>query len=106
MLYKNVGRIRSRAKDTSHMLDIVDNLNDFDLPENSVLVSLEVVNMFPLLIINQVKAVKKLLSERESNNPPTEYIFEVLRLYLKCINSVFNDKNFMQTDGTAQGLRM
>ena len=47
MLYKNVGRIRSRTKDTSHMLDIVDNLNDFDLPENFVLVSFEVVNMFP-----------------------------------------------------------
>ena len=29
------------------MSDTVDNLNDFDLPENSVLVSFEVVNIFP-----------------------------------------------------------
>ena len=56
--------------------------------------------------MNQVKTVKKLFSERESNNPPTEYIFEALRLCLKCNNSVFNDKNFIQTDGTAQGLHM
>ena len=89
------------------MLDIVDNLNDFDLPENFVLVSFEVVNMFPSIDNESgIKAVKKLLSERESNNPPTEYIFGALRLCLKCNNSVVNGKNFIQTDGTAQGLHM
>ena len=33
-LYKKVERISSRIRDTSHMLDIIDNLNDSDLPEH------------------------------------------------------------------------
>ena len=46
VLYKEVERLPSRIKDTSHMLDIIDNLNDSDLPENSVLVSFDVVNIY------------------------------------------------------------
>ena len=97
----------SRIKDTSHMLDIIDNLNDSDLPENSVLVSFDVVNMFPSIDNESViKAVKKVLNDRESKNPPTERILEALRLCLECNNSVFNDKSFIQINGTAQGPHM
>ena len=53
-----------------------------------------------------IKAVKKVLNDRESKNPPTECIIEALRLCLECSNSVFNDKNFIHTDGTAQGSHM
>ena len=107
ILYKEVERIPSRIKDTSHMLDIIDNLNDSDLLENFLLVSFNVVNMFPSIDNESgIKAVKKVLNGRESKNPPTECILEALRLCLECNNSVFNDKNFIQTDGTAQGPHM
>ena len=107
ILYKEVERLPSRIKDTSHMLDIIDNLNDSDLPENSVLVSFDVVNMFPSIDNESgITAVKKVLNGRESKNPPTECILEALRLCLECNNSVFNDKNFIQTDGTARGPHM
>ena len=43
VLYIEVERILSRFQDTSHTLDIIDNLNDSYLPENSVLVSFDVV---------------------------------------------------------------
>ena len=67
VLYKEVEQIPSRIKDTSHMLDIIDNLNDSDLPENSALVSFDVVNMFPSIDNESgVKAVKKVLNDRES----------------------------------------
>ena len=107
VLYKEVERFQSRIKDTSRMLDIIDNLNDPDLPENSVLVSFDVVNMFPSIDNESgTKAVKKVLNDRGSKNPPTECILEALRLCLECNNSVFNDKNFTQTDGAAQGPHM
>ena len=108
VLGKEVERIPSRIKVTSHILDIIDNLNDSDLPENSVLVSFDVVNMFPSIDNESgIKAVKKVLNDRESKNPPTECILQaLLRLCLECNKSVFNDKNFIQTYGTAQGPHM
>ena len=107
VLYKEAERIPSRIKDTSHMFDIIDILNDSDLPENSLLVSFDVVNMFPSIDNESgIKAVKKVLDDSESKNSHTECILEALRLCLECDNSVFNDKHFIQTDGTAQGPHM
>ena len=86
------------------MLDITDNFNDSALSKTSVLVSFDVANMFPSIDNESgIKAVEKVLNDRELNNPPTEYVFEALRLCLECNNSVFNGKNFIETDGTAQG---
>ena len=104
VLCKEIEKIPSRIKDTSHMLDIIDSLNDSDLSENSVLVIFDVANMCPSIDNKSgIKAVKKVLNNRESKNPPTECILETLRICLECNNSVFNNKNFIQTDGTAQG---
>ena len=74
------------------MFDIIDNLSDSDLPENPVLVSIDNEST--------IKAAKKVLNDRESTNLPTERVLEALRLCLECNNSVFNDTNFIQTDGT------
>ena len=35
--------------------------------------------------------------------PPTAYIIEAHKLCLQCNNSIFNNKHFLQSDGTAQG---
>ena len=50
--------------------------------ENSVVVNFYVVNMF-LSTNNEsnIEAVKKALYDRESKNPPTKCILEVLRLF-------------------------
>ena len=78
------------------MLHIIDNLNDFALPENSVLVSFDVVNMFPSIDNKSgVTTVEKVLNDRESKNHPTECVLEALRRYLECSNSAFHDKNFV-----------
>ena len=67
VFYKEVERIPSRIKDTSHKLDIIGNLNDSHLPENSDLVSFDVVNMFPSIDNESgIKAVKRVLNDRES----------------------------------------
>ena len=63
-LCKKVEGIPSRIKDSSHMLDIIDHLNDSDLTENSALVSFDVVNMFPSIDNESgIKAVKKVLKD-------------------------------------------
>ena len=38
--------------------------------------------------------------------PPTQCIIEALELCLSCNNSVFNNTNYIQTDGKSQELQM
>ena len=64
VLCKEVNRNPFRIKNTDLMLDIIDSLNDSDLPENSVLVRFDVVHMFPS-IANESK-YDKVLNDRES----------------------------------------
>ena len=79
------------------MLDIIDNLNDPNLPDNSVLVSFDVVNMFPSIDNeSSVKSVKEMLDVRENKNPPTEYILEALRLCLDVIFLCLMTKTFFK----------
>ena len=42
-----IENMRSRIMNTSHLLSIVDELNHKGIPENTILVSFDVVNMFP-----------------------------------------------------------
>ena len=53
-----------------------------------------------------LQALKKALEAREEQFPPTLCIIEALELCLKCNNSIFNKKHFLQNDGTAQGPHM
>ena len=107
-LYKKVNKIGSRIKDTPDMLNIIDMINDCNiLTEDSVLVSFDIVNMFPSIRnVSGLEAVSEILENRETNFPPTECILQALKLCLECNNSVFNEKFFLQEDGTAMGPHM
>ena len=60
VLYDLASELPSRIKDTNHMLDIIDNLSSLDLPLNSVLVSFDIMNMFPNIDNNLgLSSVKK-----------------------------------------------
>ena len=97
----------SRIKDSNHLLDIIDNMNSMFLPANAILVSFDIVNMFPNIDNKSgLDAVKSVLLKRSTNTPPVECILEGLELCLTCNNSIFNNRNFLQTDGTAQGPHM
>ena len=54
----------------------------------------------------RITSVRKYLDERESKDLPTDCVIEALELCLSCNNSVFNNTNYLQTDGTAQGPHM
>ena len=81
--------------------------NSLDLPLNSILVSFDIINMFPNIDNNLgLYSVKKYLDLCSKNIPPTNCLLEALELCLSCNNSIFNNENYLQTDGTAQGPHM
>ena len=51
-------------------------------------------------------AVKSVLFKRSANTPPVECILEGSELCLTFDNSIFNKRNFLQTDGAMQGPHM
>ena len=107
-LFPEVLKIESRVQDTSEMLNFIDFLNDSNiLTENCTLVSFDIVNMFPSIDNDSgLQAVKNALEAREEQFPPALCIIEALELCLKCNNSIFNNKHFLQNDSTAQGPHM
>ena len=94
----------SRIKNTSHLLDIVDKINSDGLPEGALLVSFDIVNMFPS-IDNQtgIRIVREALDKRPVKVPSTECIIEGLEICLYNNNSTFANLNLLQTNGTATG---
>ena len=94
----------SRIRDTGHTLNIVDELNRSNLPCESTLVGFDIVNMLPS-IYNDVglKTVFKILDSRVNKFPPTQSVIEALELCLTCNNSIFNNKNYLQTMAQLKG---
>ena len=107
-LFPEVLKIESRVQDTSEMLNFIDFLNDSNiLTESCMLVSFDIVNMFPSIDNDcALQAVKNALEAREEQFAPALCIIEAFELCLKYNNSIFNKKHFLQNDGTAQGPHM
>ena len=54
-------------KDTAHLLNIIDNLNKNYIPDNYILVSFDIVNMFPSLDnVRVIVVVTSFLNMRET----------------------------------------
>ena len=84
------------------MLEIIDDTNNSNLNSNAILVSFDVVNMFPSVDNNMgIASGRKCLDEMECNDLPNDCVIDALELYLGCNNSVSNNTNYLQTDGTA-----
>ena len=108
-LYPIADNLPSKIKDTNKdtMLEIIDQLNEFNLTDNFVLVSFDAVNMFPSIDNRSgLESVKNILIANEFDMDSTQCIVETLEICLTCNNSKFNDQNFLQADGTAQGPQM
>ena len=89
------------------MSDIVDSISESVLADNHVLVSFDVVNMFPN-IDNKLglKSVKNVLLDNSFDLDSTQCIVDALEVCLTCNNSKFNHQNFLQKDDMAQGPQM
>ena len=58
-------KLESRIKDTAHLLQIIDEINDIGLPPNAKLFTLDIVNMFPSIDnYRGMEAVRKKLNSR------------------------------------------
>ena len=62
--------------------------------------------MFSSIDVSGSEAVSEILENRETNFPPVECILDALKLCLKCNNSVFNGKFYLQEDGTTMAPHM
>ena len=79
----------SRIKDSNHLLDIIDNIDSMFLRANTILVTFDIVNMFPNTENkSRLDAVKSVLLKSPTNTPPVECILEGLKLCLTCNNSI------------------
>ena len=87
------------------MLNFIDFLNDSNiLTENCMLVSFDKVNIFPSTDNESgLEVVKNALEANEEQFPHTLCITEAHELCVKCNNSIFNKKYFLQNDNTAPG---
>ena len=76
--------MQSRIKDTSHLLDIIDTLNEQAISHHTKLVSLDIVNMFPSIdnqrgiqavqdILN-IRAIKKTINRLRNRRSQTVFI--------------------------------
>ena len=90
------------------MLNFIDYVNKSNiLTEHCILVSFDIVNMFPSIYnLSGFEAVKNTLEARQEQIPPIDCIIGALKLCLESNNSVFSNKHFLQMDGTAQDSHM
>ena len=78
------------------MLQIIDNINANELPNDTILVSFDIVNMFPNIDnITGIEAVKLTLQNRPSQKPSTECIIEGLEISLYNKNSKFDQDHLL-----------
>ena len=90
-LYPVADNLPSKIKDINNMLEIIDQLNEFVLTDNFVLVSFDVVNMFPNIDNRSgLESVKNILIANEFDMDSTQCIVEALEICLICNNSKFN----------------
>ena len=81
----------ARINETEHLLQFIDNLNANELLNDTILVSFNIVNMFPNIDnIKCIEAVKTALQNRPSQKPSTGCIIEGLGICLYNNNSKLN----------------
>ena len=71
-----------------YLIDFIDELNSEIIPENTILVSFDIVNMYPRIDNDRcITAVWKALETRSNKTPLTDYKIEGLEICFKCNNS-------------------
>ena len=74
------------------------------IPDNTILVSFVIVNMYPSIDDDRgIAAVRNALETKVNKSPSTDCIIEGLEICLKCNNSRFGSINLLQLNGTATG---
>ena len=95
----------SFVKDSTDFINKLEDLNaKGPFPEESLLVSWDVVSMFPNIVNNLgISAVRKALNSRSVNIPSTDCLGEAVEICLSVNNCQFAGQSFVQKHGTAMG---
>ena len=97
--------MRYRIRDTSHLLDIIDTISEKGIPHEIILMSFDIVNMFPSIDnVKGLDAVRLVPNKRDSNKPSTECVLEGLQICLYNNNLTFDKNHLLQTNGTLTGV--
>ena len=89
------------------MLDVIDDVSKSMLSENCVLVSFDVVNIFPDIDNKfSLLSVKEALTDSNFDINSTQCVVDALEICVTSNNSKFNYQHFLQTDGKVQGPHM
>ena len=98
-----VQTLPSYIKDTTHFLLQLQNLGP--LPETAIL--LGVSSLYTNMPHKEgEEACRHFLNTRPLKSIPTERICDLIRMILRMNNFSFNGQHFLQTHGTAMGMRM
>jgi hypothetical protein len=100
--------IKSYVKDTAHFLQLMKQQGK--IPEGALLVTLDVVALYPNIPIAQgIAAAKEALEKsRPGKNvkPSNKSLIKLLELVLKRNNFTFNGRHYLQLRGTAIGTKL
>ena len=91
------------SKDTSHLVDLIDDISKSSLPDNLILLSLDIVNMFANMDWKRNGSGTFIINSRSSNNPSNQCVMEGLEICLLNNNSHFANIHLQQTNDTATG---
>ena len=81
-LYGIASELPSRIKDINHMLDFIDDLNNSNLYLKSVLLSFDIIDMFPSVDNKmEINSVKKFLDEKAGKDSPTQCVIEAMKFF-------------------------
>ena len=99
-----VTELPSYVQDTTDYLKKIDSKT---MPDNTLLVSMDVTSLYTNIPHDDgITACRDVWDSRETKDPPTETLLELLTLVLKCNNFEFNGRNYIQLQGTAMGTKM
>ena len=92
--------IEARMKDRSYLVDVINELNSKAFLDNEVLISFDLMNMYPSINNNKrIDAVRNYLKRSANKTPLNYYIIEDLQVCLKYYNSRFCLQNLLQVNG-------
>ena len=95
---------KSYIRDSGHFLEKIKNISA--LPENAILVTADVVGLYPSIPHQDgLSALKEALENKSVNKIPTENLIKMAEFFLKNNLFEFNRKVFQQISGTAIGTK-
>ncbi|KAJ1091293.1 hypothetical protein NDU88_004420 [Pleurodeles waltl] len=103
-----VQQLPSFVKDTSHFLQIIEQLNQtYTFDDDTLLATFDVTSLYTNIPHDDgLMALSEALNKRTVKKPSTNVLTNFARVILKSNNFTFNGKHYLKIQGTSMGTRM